>query len=163
MPPRVVSESQRLRPRRSACTPGEHEIQGTIQMALERLSQSGYRKTPLLRTVLAEMATHHSPVTLKELMSMPSIGDCDPSSAFRLIKRLETEGIVTRLGMAHKAHYLLVMPGHRHAYLVCKICGFLEEANFQPTSPTICTDCEFAPWSQVEPEFCFTGICPDCT
>jgi hypothetical protein len=61
------------------------------------------RSTPLLRTVLTEMATSHSPTTVSELMSLPGIDECDHSSAYRLLKRLESEGIVTCLGVAHKA------------------------------------------------------------
>ena len=53
-------------------------------------------------------------------MSLPGIDECDHSGAYRLLKRLESEGIVTCLGVAHKApHYMLVMPRHQHTYLVC--------------------------------------------
>ena len=66
------------------------------------------------------MATSHSPTTASEVMSLPGIDECDHSGAYRLLKRLESEGIVTCLGVAHKApHYMLVMPRHQHTYLVC--------------------------------------------
>ncbi len=53
-------------------------------------------------------------------------------------------------------------PGHQHAYLVCKVRGVLEETKARYSPPTVCGDCEFAPWSQVQPEVWFTGICPQC-
>ena len=102
---------------RSGCSPSSEEVEVTLQLTLKRLSALGYRRTPLLHTVLTEMATSHSPVTVSDLMALPGIGECDHSSAYRLIKRLESEGIVTRLGVAHNApHYILVMPGHQHTY-----------------------------------------------
>lgn len=149
--------------RRLGCTPAPQEVRDVVRVALSRLSLLGYRQTPLLHAVLTEMAAHHTPVTINDLMALPNIRDCNPSTTYRLLKRLESEGIVTCLGMAHRApHYLLVMPGHQHAYLVCKICGVFEETDASYSPPNVCGDCEFAPWSQVQPEVWFTGICPDC-
>ena len=86
---------QRATIRRSGCNPSPKEVHDAVELALKRLSELGYRRTPLLHSVLTGMATDHSPVTINGLMSFPSIGDCDPSSAYRLIKRLESERIVT--------------------------------------------------------------------
>lgn len=164
MSSKLVNEARSMTRIRSGCTPSPEEVQDTVQVALKRLSALGYRRTPLLHTVLSEMATSHAPVTVSDLMSMPGIGECDHSSAYRLLKRLESEGIVTRLGVAHKApHYMLVMPGHQHTYLVCTMCGVLEEADCPPPAKGVCVDCEFTPWTNVKPELWFTGICPDCT
>ncbi len=149
--------------RRLGCTPAPQEARDVVQAALKRLSALRYRQTPLLHAVLTEMAEHHVPVTINHLMALPSISDSDYSSTYRLLKRLESEGIVTCLGVAQKApHYLLVMPGHQHAYLVCKVCGVLEETDASYSSPTVCGDCEFTPWSHVQSEVWFTGICPEC-
>ena len=148
---------------RKGCSPSPMEVRDAVQLALKRLSALGYRQTALLLTVLKEMASHHSPVTLSGLMSLPGIGACDPSSVYRLVKRLESEGIVTKLGLGHKApHYILNMPGHQHSYLICKLCGVLEETCEQAPVSTECVDCHFAPWTKVKSELWFTGICPNC-
>ncbi len=156
-------EEGALREPRLGCTPSRQEVEDAIQVALARLSSRGYRRTPLLQTVLREMAAHHSPVTISELMTLPDIGESDPSSTYRLLKRLETEGIVTRLGIGYKApYYLMVMPGHQHAYLVCKNCGILEETASQPVERRDESASRFAPWTDVKPELWYTGICPEC-
>ena len=158
-----IADRQFVPLRKVHCRPDKREIDLTVKEALHRLSQMGHRRTPLSKAVLTAMAKKHSPICIKELSSLAGICDSDPSSIFRLVKRLESAGIVECINVAHTApRYLLVMSGHHHSYLVCRSCGQLEEVAQSESLSVQETNIQLMPWDRIRPEIWFSGICPAC-
>jgi Fe2+ or Zn2+ uptake regulation protein len=99
----------------------------------ERLRRRGLRRTKALDLLIGEMAQRDKPVTIAELSQSAALSDsCDPATVYRLLMKLETHGVVRRLGLHDRsAYFILNLPERHHDYLVCTGCGTIAEVDME--------------------------------
>lgn len=131
----------------------------------ERLRRRGLRRTRALDLLIAEMARRDKPATIAELSQSRSLRtQCDPATVYRLLMKLETHGVVRRLGLHERSTYfILVVPGRHHDYLVCTECGRIAEVDMACPVRTLEHKLEKTTgFRHVYHELEFFGVCPDC-
>ena len=133
---------------------------------LERAKAAGLRRTKALGAILECLASHERPMTLAELTGCGHLSkQCDQTTVFRLLQRLNDKGMVRRLGLHERAAYFtLLIPGEHRDYLICTDCGSIE--SIQAPCPVhklqeeIQRDTGF---QNLYHELEFFGTCPKCS
>jgi Fur family ferric uptake transcriptional regulator len=138
--------------------------QETLAALLASCRAAGLRRTHLLERVLAVLHDHAEPVSIQELQKSRGIaGTCDPATLYRLLQRLETKGLVRRIGLHERAaHYALHRAQH-HDYVVCRECG--DVATLDMACPVEKLEREVGRrtgFKEVYHELQFYGVCPQC-
>ncbi|PTX99694.1 transcriptional repressor [Verrucomicrobia bacterium LW23] len=136
-----------------------------FEWAVEACRARKFRFTVALTEVLRCLSAERLPINWSDLAKRPAVARlCDPTTVFRIISRLESMGIVRRVGLhSRHTHYVLSAPGDCADYLICKACGDIRD---------LPVDC---PLSGVEAgieaktgyrtlfhELEVYGICPEC-
>ena len=105
------------------------EAEEKLKWAVEECRVRGLRRTHALRELLRYLLKHNRPVNWTILSKEPEIrACCDPSSAFRVLVKLEEIGLVRRMGSPDRSYYfILTLPGEHHDYLICKGCGKIDD------------------------------------
>ncbi len=136
-----------------------------VETVIEQLKSQGLRRTAALEALLTEMARSHRPMTFAELGALPSLAGRDQATIYRIIMKLDEAGVLRRLGFRDRAaHYQLIIPGHKHDYLVCKGCGTVAEVEVaQPLEPLEREIAAQSGWNAIEHELEFFGLCPSCS
>ncbi|GAA5482316.1 Fur family transcriptional regulator [Haloferula sargassicola] len=103
-------------------------MDSSVQQLVDRCRGLGLRRTKALEQLLATLLETARPMTLAELADSPRLSDqCDKATVFRLLQRLESHGLVRRLGLHERAAYFtLLIPDRHHDYLICTRCGSIE-------------------------------------
>jgi len=125
---------------------------------------AGLRRTHLLLRVLEVLQRQTAPVSIRELSTTRSIrDDCDPATLYRLLQRLETKGLVRRIGLHERAAHYTLRRGHHHDYVVCRECG--DVALLDMACPAQKLEREVSRstgFKNVDHELQFYGVCPKC-
>lgn len=141
------------------------EITALADACAERLRARGLRRTRALDLLIREMAGCEKPVTIADLHAAPALRQqCDPATVYRLLMKLETHGMVRRLGLHDRAMYfILVRAGHHHDYLVCTGCGVIEEVNLECPVRSLEQRLEkVSGFRHIYHELEFFGVCAGC-
>jgi len=132
---------------------------------LLRCRSAGLRRTRALEAVLQRLMGATRPLTLADVAGSPALKDgCDKATVYRLLMRLETHGIIRRLGLHNRsAYYSMIFPGHHDDYLICTECGAIEKLDLacpvEKLEAQISRDSGFR---KLYHELEFFGICPAC-
>jgi len=126
---------------------------------------AGLRRTQLLENVLEVLRTHAEPVKISGLLQARGIrGTCDPATLYRLLQRLETKGLVRRIGLHERAAHFTLHRAHHHDYVVCRECG--DVATLKMDCPVEKLENEVGRrtgFREVYHELQFYGVCPKCS
>jgi Fur family ferric uptake transcriptional regulator len=141
-----------------------HELTSLVETCVAQLRSRGLRRSKGLDALLRHMAAHHRPSTLAELAKVRDLAGLDQATIYRLVMKLESAGLVRRLGLHDRATYFqLVVPGHHHDYLVCTSCGKIEDVELHcPVEPLEREVMARTGYAGVYHELEFFGICPTC-
>ena len=138
----------------------------TLAELVDRCRSVGMRRTQALESVLNLLLNSESPMTAGEIVEAPALkGHCDPATVYRLLVRLEENGILRRLGLRDRAaHYTIRHAHHHDDYIVCTKCGSIEELEME--CPVEALEAEIAKksgFTHLDHELEFFGVCPSCT
>jgi len=140
-------------------------MENKLEWAVTRCRDVGLRKTRALEEVLREMINRDSPLRLEDLVSAENLADqCDRATVYRLLRRLEENGILRRLGLHERAaYYVMKYPDEHGDYLICRECGTIER--LQRSCPVEKLEKELAAetgYADLQHELEFFGTCPGC-
>ena len=137
----------------------------SLEWALDQCRDRGLRRTKALHALLSYLIKHQSPISWAGLSSKREIVEvCDPSSAFRVLVKLEEIGLVRRMGSPNRSYYFtLTLPGGHHDYLICTGCGKIEHLDMKcPVEKLEAKIISSTGFSQLYHQLDFFGICPAC-
>lgn len=144
--------------------PTPRQVDSLVETCVDQLRARGMRRSQGLDALLHQMAAHHHPATLADLARVDSLAGLDQATIYRLVMKLESAGLVRRLGLHDRATYFqLVVPGHHHDYLVCTVCGKIEDIELTcPVEPLEREVTARSGYRHVYHELEFFGVCPAC-
>lgn len=139
--------------------------ENALDWALDICRQHGLRRTKALRVLLQFLLHHGRPIGWSALAQEPEIkACCDPSSAFRVLIKLEQIGLVRRVGSTGRSYYFEIQfPGKHHDYLICTDCGKID--NLDIACPVEKVEHQItveSGYQKLYHELDFFGVCPDC-
>lgn len=137
-----------------------------IEDIIDRCRAEGLRRTKALEELITTLLEGDRPMTLAELADSPRLANqCDKATVFRLLQRLESKGIVRRLGLHERAAYFaLLLPGQHRDYLICTDCGSIEPVNAPCPVHELEKEIQFTTgYKNLYHELEFFGTCPNCT
>lgn len=140
-------------------------MKAIVQEIIQRLRNSGLRRTKALEEVITTLLESERPMTLSELASSERLADqCDPATVFRLLQRLAEHGVVRRLGLHERAAYFtILLPGRHNDYLICTSCGSIEAIKAPcPVHQLEDEIREKTGFRNLYHELEFFGVCPKC-
>lgn len=143
----------------------KHNPDERLAWALGRCRESGMRRTQALIDTLRELIARDAPATLSELAESPALRDrCDKATVYRLLMRLEGNGLVRRLGLHERAAYFTIKyPGHHSDYLVCTQCGSIDTLDISCPVEALEKDVsQRSGFKELYHELEFYGVCPQC-
>jgi len=134
-------------------------------MLLQNCRDAGLRKTKSLVALLETLLEMNRPVTLMELCESSKLKTlCDKVTIYRLLQRLNENGIIRRLGLHERsAYFALLIPGTHCDYLICTGCNSIEP--IKAACPVHALEKEIAEksgYKKLYHELEFFGICPKC-
>ena len=99
-----------------------------LTWAIQRCRDAGMRKTRALEMLLDVMIKEDRPLRLEDLSTQAQLEQqCDRATIYRLLKRLEENHILRRLGLHERAaYYVMSYPDQHGDYLICRDCGSIE-------------------------------------
>lgn len=136
-----------------------------VQETVSRCRALGLRRTAALEDLLKVLIESPRPMTLGELSESKLLKNrCDRATVFRLLVRLEKQGILRRLGLHDRsAYYTVNLPDGHHDYLICTECGAIEQLDIacpvEQLEAQIARDSGFR---KLYHELEFFGVCPKC-
>lgn len=135
-----------------------------VRLAVEKCREAGLRKTRALVDLLAEMVEQRRPLSLAQLADCDRLAGCDRATVYRLLVRLESNGIVRRLGLHERsAFFTLLLPGEHRDYLICTECGTIDTIDI--ACPVEALEKEVqrkSGFRGLYHELEFFGVCPSC-
>jgi len=140
-------------------------IGNPTEVLIERCRARGLRRTHALQTVLELLLASKRPLTAHEIAeSAPLKGKVDPATVYRMLVRLEEQGIARQLGLRGRASYYTIRYPHSHDdYIVCTDCGSIEELKVEcPVKAVESQVAEQSGYQNLDHELEFFGVCPDC-
>src|SRR5881628_2124874 len=106
-----------------------HHSPGLPELA-EKLRRKSRRVTIPRQAILTILRTRHCPMTVKEIHSALSPGDCDLATVYRSMHLLERMGMVKRFDLGEGAARFELLgegdDGHHH-HLICTRCSDIVE------------------------------------
>jgi Fur family ferric uptake transcriptional regulator len=125
---------------------------------------AGLRRTHLLENVLEVLRTHSEPIKIGDLVLAKGIrGTCDPATLYRLLERLESRGIVRRIGLHERAAHFTLRRAHHHDYVVCRECGDVATLDMDCPAEKLETEVgRRTGFREIYHELQFYGVCPRC-
>jgi len=143
-----------------------NEEQNILEHLLQQVSEAGMRKTRATIEVLKALVDAKGPVSLNELCAEngPLKAEYEMPTIFRLMTRLEQQGLVQKLGFRDRAaYYTLRLKNRHHDYLICTDCGNIEALEI--ACPVHELEIDIAKkhgFSEIYHELEFYGKCPSC-
>ncbi len=136
-----------------------------LNWAVQQCRDRGLRRTKALEEVLRTLIGSPRPLTLADLVESKALrNQCDKATVYRLLMRLEENGILRRLGLHDRcAYFTMKYPGKHSDYLICSECGTIEELDI--ACPVEALEKEISAKSgyrKLYHELEFFGVCPDC-
>lgn len=141
------------------------QLEEKLQWTVEFCRKKGLRRTNALRELLRYLLKLDRPTGWASLSKAPEIRKCcDPSSAFRVLIKLEEIGLVRRVGSPDRSYYfMLTMPGEHHDYLICTDCGKIENLDIEcPVEQVEKRITSRTGYKKLYHELDFFGVCPKC-
>jgi Fur family ferric uptake transcriptional regulator len=138
----------------------------TLEDLIARCRAGGLRRTHALESVLRLLAESERPLRAGDIVESAALkGQCDPATIYRMLLRLEEQGILRRLGLRDRAAHYTIRHAHTHDdYIVCTRCGSIEE--LQMDCPVEALEAEIAKksgFTNLDHELEFFGVCPSCS
>jgi Fe2+ or Zn2+ uptake regulation protein len=136
-----------------------------LEWALDFCSARGLRRTKALRALLAHLLKARRPMRWATLSRDRFIAKvCDPSSAFRVLVKLEEIGLVRRMGSPDRSYYFtLTLPGEHSDHLICTGCGKIENLDIKcPVEKIEKRIVTRSGYRSLYHELDFFGVCPAC-
>jgi Fe2+ or Zn2+ uptake regulation protein len=136
-----------------------------LDWALDFCSAHRMRRTKALRALLSYLLRARRPMSWATLSRERSIAKvCDPSSAFRVLVKLEEIGLVRRMGSPDRSYYFtLTLPGEHSDHLICTGCGKIENLDIKcPVEKLEKRIVTRSGYRSLYHELDFFGICPAC-
>lgn len=136
-----------------------------LKDTITRCREAGLRRTWALEELLNLLIATAKPLTLADLADSPTLKDrCDRATVFRLLVRLEKQGILRRLGLHDRsAYYTLNVPGKHSDYLICTECGVIEKLDIAcPVEALEAKISKQSGFKKLYHELEFFGVCPLC-
>lgn len=136
-----------------------------IDDTLLRCRSAGLRRTRALEAVLQRLMSATRPLTLADIAGSPALKTgCDKATVYRLLMRLESHGIIRRLGLHNRsAYYSMIFPGHHDDYLICTECGAIEKLDLAcPVEKLEAQISRESGFRKLYHELEFFGVCPAC-
>jgi len=136
-----------------------------LKAAVERCRGVGLRRTWALEELLKLLIGAQRPLTLATLADSAALKDrCDKATVFRLLIRLEKNGILRRLGLHDRsAYYTINLPGKHNDYLICTECGVIETLDIAcPVEKLEVQISQDSGFKKLYHELEFFGVCPQC-
>ena len=118
-----------------------------------------------MHTLLTILAESDRPMTLAALAESETLsGECDKATVYRLLVRLEGQGVIRRLGLHERsAYFSFLYPGEHHDYLICTDCGDIKEIGLSCPLATLEKEVsEKFGYQSLYHELEFFGRCPSC-
>lgn len=146
--------------------PIKESVERPVDIWIERCREQGMRRTHALQTVLELLLESDRPLTANEIAdSDPLKGHVDPATVFRMLVRLEEQGIARRLGLRGRAAYYTLRHPHSHDdYIVCTECGSIDELMVEcPVKAVEAEVAEQSGYQNLDHELEFFGVCPTCS
>ena len=132
---------------------------------LAECQSHGLRNTPALRALLGTLLAADLPQSLQDLEADSELAaQCDRTTIFRNLQRLENAGLLRRLNFAHRGAKFTLYQGSAHKeYLVCSECGEVQELDLHcPVGPLEKELAQQSGFSSLTHELTFYGKCPQC-
>ena len=142
-------------------TTGEDLLTQTIT----RCREAGLRRTWALEELLKQLIQADRPLTLAAIAEAKELKNrCDKATVFRLLVRLEKNGILRRLGLHDRsAYYTMNLPGEHSDYLICTECGTIEKLDIAcPVEELEVQISKESGFRKLYHELEFFGVCPKC-
>lgn len=136
-----------------------------LKDTITRCREAGLRRTWALEELLKQLIQTEKPMTLADLADAAPLKDrCDRATVFRLLVRLEKQGILRRLGLHDRsAYYTLNVPGKHSDYLICTECGVIEKLDIAcPVEALEAKISKQSGFKKLYHELEFFGVCPLC-
>lgn len=118
-----------------------------------------------MEEVLRALIKSPRPLTLASLADEPRLKEqCDRATVYRLLVRLEENGVIRRLGLHDRAaYYTMKYPDEHGDYLICSECGNIEELDIHcPVEELEEEIAEKSGYQRLYHELEFFGVCPGC-
>ncbi len=146
------------------CHVPAEESEAIIDQIIDRLRETGMRKTEALEELLQTMLDHHRPFLLAELGEMPGLRDRDQATVYRLVMKLKDLGVVRQLSLGEKGNYFqLNLADHHHDYLLCRECGTVTEVPVECVLKEVENKLSAQHgWQNLTHSLAFQGTCPEC-
>ncbi len=146
-------------------TSEKSETVARVAWAVAKCRENGLRRTKAMEELLRTLIENDRPMTLAELASSEALSDqCDKATVYRLLVRLQGQGIVRRLGLHERsAYFTFIYPGEHYDYLICTDCGKIEEIGL--SCPVEALEKEVTDkfgYRGIYHELEFFGRCPGC-
>lgn len=141
------------------------DVSHQLDDALARCRSTGLRRTRALKEVLRTLVSATRPLTLADMAGSPALKNlCDKATVYRLLTRLEHNGIIRRLGLHDRAaYYTMIFPGHHDDYLICTQCGAIEKLDLAcPVEKLEAQISKESGYRRLYHELEFFGVCPAC-
>lgn len=140
----------------------EKELENIIGIC----KKAGLRKTTSLVALVKTMLNLTLPVTLADLLETKELKNkCNKVTVYRILQRLNENGIVRRIGLHERsAYFILLLPDSHRDYLICTSCNHIE--TIKAPCPVHELEKELAGqtgYKKLFHELEFFGICPKCT
>jgi Fur family transcriptional regulator, ferric uptake regulator len=151
--------------------PKKHRVTGCEKCGIEQPGDLlaacravGLRRTQLLQNVLEVLRTRAEPIKIGDLVQARGIrGTCDPATLYRLLQRLESHGLVRRIGLHERAAHFALRRAHHHDYVVCRQCGDVATLDMDCPAEKLEAAVERRTgFREVDHELQFYGVCPRC-
>jgi len=141
------------------------EVETKVAWAIARCRSNGLRRTKAMEELLRTLAAENRPMRLAELAESEALAtQCDKATVYRLLLRLEAQGVIRRLGLHERsAFFIFLYPGEHHDFLICTDCGKIEEIGM--ACPVEVLENEVARkfgYRGIYHELEFFGLCPAC-
>ncbi|HSJ01025.1 MAG: Fur family transcriptional regulator [Verrucomicrobium sp.] len=136
-----------------------------LKDSIARCREAGLRRTWALEELLKKLIESAKPLTLADLADAEPLKDkCDRATVFRLLVRLEKQGILRRLGLHDRsAYYTMNFPGEHSDYLICTECGVIEKLDIAcPVEALEAKISKQSGFKKLYHELEFFGVCPLC-
>jgi Fur family ferric uptake transcriptional regulator len=151
--------------RRMDALPDQNETESRVAWAVSKCRENGLRRTKAMEELLRTLVGEGRPMTLAELAASGALADqCDKATVYRLLVRLEGQGIIRRLGLHERsAYFMFLFPGEHQDFLICTDCGKIEEIGMRcPVGALEQEVTEKFGYRGIYHELEFFGRCPGC-
>lgn len=142
------------------------DVMDTSFNAIELARRKGIRKTAGLVEMMAVLSGLAAPASMTELVRDPRMRRWNRTTVYRLIKRLESTGLVCQVNIPHcgRLYWLNRSGGNFGAgFLVCRECRSVVELGLAPHLRAIVDRMSHRTgWSGLRCELEFFGVCSDC-